>query len=344
MDCNHKYLAYIKLFNMQLNNIMFVSLVHSGTIYLYQPDNNNYYYINCGDIEDIAAIYSGQIPIIIIPSIKGSIKQAAIGYQDILKKLTYILDGADVQYLRNSSDNLGMLYNAPELLSLNIIIALHINNDSDFTYINNILARFYGADIIICAEDDTIFDKIITSHSKILTYIKTSINNHMVSFLHALNYIYSRNLRYDYVFKLYYHTDFIINYETLNLKITNHDVIGYPAIKYDYLDNNYVFQIINDYKLTDTANINKLYSNIKTLASRFSLPTQINRKTKDWANISKKTNKSYIPSSIFIIKFDKIPFEIIDSYAIACNDSINAEYEQQSYINALNKILTIFEY
>ena len=333
MDCNHKYLAYIKLFNVNLINVMFVSTVHSGTIYLFHPENNSYYYIK--DVDDIATIYSGCIPVILIPSIKGAIKPIALGYQDVIKKLTYILDSADVQYLRRYSDNNNMLYQKPDILNANIIIALYLTPDTDYAYINLIISRFPGAIILAC-----------NAHNLISQYISLPpADNHMIAFMHALNYIYSRNLKCDYVFKLYHHADFIINYETLRITLPKNDVIGYPAIKYDYLDNNYVYQIITENKICDNprAGINKIYANIKTLASKFSLPAQINRKTKEWANISKKTNKSYIPSSIFIIKFNSIPFEIVDCYnnAITGLDEI---YEKQNYINAINKILTVFEY
>ncbi len=334
MDCDHKYLAYIKLFNVQLNNIMFVALKHSGTIYLQCPEGN--YYVK--DIEDIASIYSGCIPIIIVPALKGPIKPSALSYQDITKKISYILDKDDVQYLKRCSDNEFALC-CSDVVSINVIIIMHITQDTNFDYINVMIEKFHGADIIIYESASGLHSKIISGN---ILGITAGITNHMIAFLQGLNYIYSLNLKYDYVFKLYSHPDFVINYEMTQIKITNHDVIGYPAIKYDYLDNNYVHNIITEYGINQNAGIHKIYGNIKTLASKFTLPAQINRKSKDWANISKKTNKSYIPSSVFIIKYDKIPFEIIDCYADIIN--IVDSYEHQNYINAINKIFTIFEY
>ena len=337
MDCDHKYLAYIKLFN-DVVCPTFIAPIHSGTIYYYQSQQQAYFYVT--DIQELAELYGGRIPIIVMPLVIGiPIKNITLGYKDILPHLNYVLDKETIEQLCITGDvpeDVG-IYNDISSYTINMCIILWTYN-INMKYIISTLAKFPSAEIILVGENIELY-----ASNKVLTCISISINNHMEAYIQGLSYIYNKNLKYDYIFKLYCHTDFCINHETLRLKFNDKsDVIGYPAIKYDYLDNNYVFDIIQELSLDKISNynINTLLSNIKTLYKKFKLPDQVNRKTKEWAIISKKTNKSYIPSSIFISKFDKIPFEIIDCYSNIYNYN---NHKHQNYSNAINKILSIFE-
>ena len=210
---------------------------------------------------------------------------------------------------------------------------------SDLHYLQNVLNTYTNKITLIIKYGD--FNTTIYNVYDDYIIVETNVDNHMSGFIQGLNYIYSHNIKTDYIFKLYHHRDFVINYNTLHMNIDDNIIIGYPAIKYDYSDNYYVNLICDELSiLIDNLDVIKLLQ--KKISSNEHL--QISRKHKEWVIISKKTRKSDIPSSIFITKYSRIPFEIIDIYDNISFDNCITDhsYDENNYVNALTKILTIF--
>ena len=346
MDYNYDKIFYSNINGNNLNNI-FVAYTFFGTVFY--KINNNLYYLNLNDIDIIT----------------NELCNGIINVYNITTKFKKNFNLIDYNYIKNNyiyinlENNINININNTIINTLKynykIIICIFIDyndnyNDEQFLYFSKIINQFNNYFIIftIYSKEKKDLNIKIDENKYILIYINE--NNHMAGYLQSLNYIYYNKdeLNYDYIFKLYYHENELIRDNILNMskKMNKNNIIGYPNIKYDYLDSNYLYDIINiDMNINMNININEnIYKNIKKIAE-YNNETelkykQINRKSSIFKEIISKTYISFIPSSIYITRFNNINYNIIDLYINLENIYIY-NFEYQSYTNALNKLINL---
>lgn len=343
MDADYSKLLYVND-NIQTKDKIFVSSNYYGTVFFLL--NNQLFNLN---LEEMDKYYNKYKKLIIY-----CINIKYYNYKNNYIKFNKVLElYKNINYDETLNTKYEKILN--KKYDLKTIITLSLTEICNFDYINNIILSFNLENIylIITIYNNYDLSKLYLNN---LNYCILNINknNHIAGFLCSLNYINNNPylLNYNYIFKLYYHENNNVNNEILKLDkntIINKNIIGYPNIKFDYLDSYYLFEIIKEYyniidfiSKKDSKDSKDLLKNIKFFYN-MGIDKQINRKSKEFQLIIKNTNISYIPTSIFIAKLDLFNnyYFIIDLYS-KLEDNLIYDYNKQSFSNGLNKFINIF--